>query len=728
MMARASGTKRESVAVTENFGRLSRLKRRGGSRLAAALVVMATSAPMAPAATSEQVATSAVSAQLITAENGVAPGAGAISAGLALELGEGWKTYWRTPGEVGFPPEIDWSGSRNVAEVEFQWPAPERFTAFGIENFGYHDEVVFPLRITLEQPGQPAHLSASVTLLTCSDVCVPQDFTLTLDLPQGASIDPDSAARIADYAARVPVGAESGDVQSASAHVDVEEAALTVNLRGASPFQTPDVFPELGEGAAFGAPDIRLGENGRLLWARLPILSPPDDPTAVLSLTVTDARGWAVTVTPDRLETASLPPYTEGRAAAPLSSMVWIALTAFLGGLILNVMPCVLPVLSIKLSSTMKLEGAGRATVRWGFLASAAGVMAFMWGLAAALFALRQAGVTVGWGLQFQNPVFLALMIGLLAIFAANLAGAFEVALPAGLQTQLARAGGAKGHGGDFLTGAFAAVLATPCSAPSLGTAIAFALAGRGVDIALVFTFLGLGLAAPYLLIAARPGLVRHLPRPGRWMIALRVVLGLLLAVTAAWLVWVMQGVAGTATMLVVVGVTAGVVLLLSLSRLRGTVRAGLALPLVGVMLFGAAYLADTSAPRALSTQVTEWVPFERAEIARRVSRGEVVFVDVTADWCLTCKANKALVLDRDPVVSALAAEGVTPMQADWTRPDPAISRYLESFGRYGIPFNAVYGPATPDGIVLPELLTPDVVMAALDDAAGEERDFASQP
>jgi len=376
----------------------------------------------------------------------------------------------------------------------------------------------------------------------------------------------------------------------------------------------------------------------------------------------------------------------------------------------------------------MKLEGAGRARVRWGFLASAAGVMAFMWGLAAVLFALRQAGVTVGWGLQFQNPVFLALMVAILAIFAANLAGAFEISLPPSLQTRLARAGGAGGHVGDFLTGAFAAVLATPCSAPFLGTAIAFALAGRGVDIALVFTFLGLGLAAPYLLVAARPGLVRHLPRPGRWMIALRVMLGLLLAVTAAWLVWVLRGVAGTTTMLAVLGMTAGLVMLLSLSRLRCTVRAGLALPLVGIILFAAGDLADTSTPRALSSQVTEWVRFDRAEIARRVSRGEVVFVDVTADWCLTCKANKALVLDREPVVSALAAEGVTPMQADWTRPDPAISRYLESFDRYGIPFNAVYGPAAPDGIVLPELLTPDVVMAALDDAVGEERDIAGQP
>nr|WP_199259967.1 protein-disulfide reductase DsbD domain-containing protein [Paracoccus binzhouensis] len=707
---------------------LNRSSRQCAATIALSVLSLVASSVAILAATSERAATPAVSAQLITAENGIAPGAGTVSAGLALALGEGWKTYWRTPGEVGFPPEIDWTGSRNVAEVEFQWPAPERFTAFGIENYGYHGEVVFPLRIALEQPGQPAHLSASVTLLTCSDVCVPQDFSLSLDLPQGTSIDPDSAARIADYAGRVPVGAEAGGIRSATAHVDADATALTVTLRRSSPFEAPDVFPELGEGASLGTPDNRLGENGRLLWARLPILSPPADPTAALSLTATEADGWAVSVTPDRVATAPPPPYTEARTTAPLSSMVWIALTAFLGGVILNVMPCVLPVLSIKLSSAMKLEGAGRATVRWGFLASAAGVMTFMWGLAAALFALRLAGVTVGWGLQFQNPVFLALMIGILAIFAANLAGAFEIAPPAGLQTRLARAGGAGGHVGDFLTGAFAAVLATPCSAPFLGTAIAFALAGRGTDIALVFSFLGLGLAAPYLLVAARPGLVRHLPRPGRWMIALRVVLGILLAVTAAWLVWVLHGVAGTTTMLAVVGLTAGVVLLLSLSRLRGTVRAGLALPLVGVMLFGAAYLADTSAPRALSSQVTEWVPFDRAEIARRVSRGEVVFVDVTADWCLTCKANKALVLDRDPVVSALAAEGVTPMQADWTRPDPAISRYLESFGRYGIPFNAVYGPATPDGVVLPELLTPDVVVAALDDAAGEERDIAGQP
>ena len=681
----------------------------------------------ASAETSDTVTTPAVTAQLITAEDGVAPNAWTISAGLVLELGEGWKTYWRSPGEVGFPPRVDWSGSTNVAEVDFQWPAPERFTAFGIENFGYSNEVVFPLRIALENPGQPARLSAAVTLLACSDICVPQDFALTLDLPAGASIDAASAARIADYARRVPVDADSGGVQWAETHVDATAGALTLRLRRADPFTSADVFPELGE-ASFGAPDIRLGDGGRLLWAQLPILAAPEDLPPEMSLTVTDSEALAVTLAPEIVAMAPEPPFAARAATTPVSAMIWIALTAFVGGLILNVMPCVLPVLSIKLSAAMKLEGAGHTHVRRGFLASAAGVMVFMWGLAAVLFALRQAGVTIGWGLQFQNPVFLALMIGILAVFAANLAGAFEIALPSFLQTRLATAGGAGGHAGDFLTGVFAAVLATPCSAPFLGTAVAFALAGRGIDIGLVFTCLGLGLAAPYLLVAIRPGLVRHLPKPGRWMIALRVLLGLLLAVTAVWLVWVLHGVAGTIATLAVVGLTAGLVALLSVPKPRAAIRAALVVPLAALTLFSAGYLADTVAPRALSAEKTDWVPFDRGDIARRVSKGEVVFVDVTADWCLTCKANKTLVLDREPVVSALAAERVVAMRADWTRPDPAISRYLESFERYGIPFNAVYGPAAANGVVLPELLTSEVVMETLARAGAMAGEMTARP
>lgn len=671
-------------------------------------------ASSAVAAVSDQFTNPAVQGRLITAENGIGPDATSISAGLHLTLGEDWKTYWRSPGEVGLPPEIDWTGSENIAEAEFLWPAPQRFTAFGIENFGYHDEVVFPIRLTLRDPGVPVALRARVTLLTCSTVCVPQDFELSLDLPRASGIDQASAALIATYAARVPdTGADSG-IAVGAAHLDPSGTALTLTARSAVAFDTPDVFPEMGEGTAFGAPDIRLGEGGTLLWARLPVLAVGDDPSG-LQLTVTDGSR-AATLQAALSDEAPAPPFSIQAAVPGVGELAWIAVIAFLGGLILNVMPCVLPVLSIKLSSASKAVDQSLARIRGGFAVSALGVLAFMWVLAGTTIALKALGLTVGWGLQFQNPVFLTVMLAVLVVFSANLFGLFEIALPSSWQTRLARAGGGRGYGGDFATGAFAAILATPCSAPFLGTAVAFALAGRAVDIVVIFTALGIGLSVPYLVVAAFPKFVRCLPKPGRWMIVLKVVLGAALAATALWLFWVLSGVAGRTTAISVGLVIIGAVALLSLSRIPAIAR----VPGAAVLAISAIALAGTlsEAGNPAKTVATDWAAFDRSAIARHVSTGQVVFVDVTADWCLTCKANKALVLDRDPVASRLREPGIIAMQADWTRPDETISRYLESFGRFAIPFNAVYGPGAPEGIVLPELLSTEVVIEALSDAA----------
>ncbi|MCF3595047.1 thioredoxin family protein [Rhodobacteraceae bacterium LMO-12] len=667
------------------------------------------------AATSESFADSAVEAHLITAENGVTPGATTLSAGLHLQLGENWKTYWRSPGEVGFPPSIDWAGSQNVADVSFLWPAPERFTAFGIENFGYHDEVVFPLRVTLSEPGAPARLSARVNLLICSTVCVPQDFNLSLTLPRASGIDDAAAALISAYADKVPDDGVSSGISIETAYLNPEMTALTLTARSDQRFVNPDVFPELGEGTAFGKPDIRLGDNNRLLWVELPILTSANEPTA-LQITVTDGNR-AATLTPDLSEGAAVPPFRIDQTLTGFAELAWIAVIALLGGLILNVMPCVLPVLSIKLSSALRSPDQSPARIRKGFAVSALGVLAFMWALAAATLVARSFGMTVGWGLQFQNPVFLTVMFVILVIFSANLFGAFEFTLPSSLQTQLVRAGGGKGYGGDFATGAFASILATPCSAPFLGTAVAFALAGRTVDIAVIFTALGLGLALPYLIIAAFPQMVTRLPKPGRWMIWLKILLGLALAGTAGWLMWVLNGVAGQQTALWIAGMSLTVVVFLSLRRLPSFARVMGAIVLSGVAIMLAGLMSQSDLPT--KKFATNWSAFDRSEIARQISQGNVVFVDVTADWCLTCKANKVIVLDREPVISLLRRPGTISMQADWTRPDETISRYLEGFGRYGIPFNAVYGPAAPDGIVLPELLTADAVVQALEDARG---------
>ncbi len=668
------------------------------------------------AKTSEVVSTPAVSAKLISVQDAVAQDTSTIIAGLDLVLGAGWKTYWRSPGEVGLPPQIDWSGSENIENVEVLWPAPIRFTAFGIQNFGYSDEIVLPLQVQLEQPGQPVTFDAKVSLLVCSEVCVPQDFSLNLSFPSGTGIDGDSAMRISNFLARVPVEGKDARLSSATVHLDENYTELTVSLRSSLPFEEPDVFPELGAGTALGKPDIRLGDGGRILWARFPVLSHDNTRSENQILTVTDSSGRAFTVTPERVGIPPAPPFRFDVLAPGIDQIVWIALVAFLGGLILNVMPCVLPVLSIKLSSALKLQGRDQLAQRRGFLAAAAGVMVFMWSLAAILFALQRLGVVVGWGLQFQSPVFLALMLIVLSVFSANLLGLFEISLPSRLQTRLANAGRGHEYVADFLTGMFGAVMATPCSAPFLGTAIAFALAGRGVDLLVVFTFMGLGLALPYLIVAAAPRLVAYLPKPGRWIIGLKLVLATLLAATAIWLFWVLVGVAGTKVAVIVAASLTGLVLVLSFGQ-RVTQLRWYGTGLFAVLpIIAAAMLPHPNIVQE-KPDIHDWIAFDRAQIARLVSRGEVVFVDVTADWCLTCKANKALVLDRDPVLSALRSDEVTRMQADWTRPDEAISRYLETFNRFGIPFNAVYGPGAPDGIVLSETLSSSAILQALEEA-----------
>ncbi|MDO6729377.1 protein-disulfide reductase DsbD family protein [Marinovum sp. 2_MG-2023] len=645
----------------------------------------------------------ALTAQLITAEQGVAPDAGTLSAGLVVKMQDGWKTYWRSPGEVGLPPELDWDQAQNLATAELQFPAPTRFTAFDIENFGYGDQVVFPIRITLDHPGAPATLTPRVRLLVCKEICIPEDFTLTLTLPNDTGIDPEAAETIAAALSKVPAEGAATNMSLEAAHLS--QTHLTVALHRDLGFRTPDVFPEL-EGAVFGKPIVRLDADQTRLWAEIPLLY-ATDPNAELTLTVTDGRF-----------AGTLPaPLTDTLPAAPQAGRgLWaMALIAVLGGLILNVMPCVLPVLSLKLAAAIGKSDLPPAQIRAGFLWAAFGVLTFFWALAAATWGLQSMGHAVGWGLQFQSPVFLTLMIVILVLFSAKLFGAFTLSLPSGLQTHLASVGG-HGHLGDFATGAFAAVLATPCSAPFLGTAVAFAMAGGGLDIAVIFTALGIGLALPYLAVAAMPGCVAVLPKPGRWMLVVKAVMAGLLALTAAWLFLVLANVAGLAnaaiTALLVAMILAILILPIRLPR-RPVWVAALAVIAVGLPALRPA------APQSDTPTAANWAPFDTTDIRDHIANGKIVFVDVTADWCLTCKANKSLVLERGEVATLLTSGDIIAMQADWTRPDPAISEYLAEFNRYGIPFNAVYGPAAPTGIALPELLSAKAIFQAIEKAGG---------
>jgi suppressor for copper-sensitivity B len=396
---------------------------------------------------------------------------------------------------------------------------------------------------------------------------------------------------------------------------------------------------------------------------------------------------------------------------------------ALAGGLILNLMPCVLPVLAIKLLGVVSKGGRSRRDVRLGFLASSAGILFTFLVLGAATIAAKAAGSAVGWGVQFQQPLFLVALALLCLLFAGNLWDLFEIRVPAKVAGNIVARDRDHSFAGGFLSGLFATVLATPCSAPFLGTAIGFALAGGPVDILAIFAALGSGMALPYLLVALSPGLANRLPRPGGWMITLRRVLGFALLGTAAWLISVLAVQAGTLAALSV-GACLGALLILlwAQRRLGGFQRATalMSLTTVGVLAFVPPSLFPT---RGLADQAPIahrlWRPFDAAQIPNLVAEGHVVVVEVTADWCITCRVNEKLVLDRAPVITALAHRNIVAMKADWTRPSEPIASYLAGFGRYGIPFSVVYGPDAPHGIPLPEILTSASVMAALKTAGG---------
>ena len=642
--------------------------------LVLALALPALSPRSAAAAASDWGRAEMVEARLIGAVNGVGATATAtVALGLQVRLWPGWKTYWRSPGDAGLPPRLDWTGSANLAGVDIAWPAPIRFSVFGLETFGYEGELVLPLTARLVTPGKPLALKLAAELLVCHDICVPARFDLALTLPAGPVTPAPEAGPIAEAVKAVPGdGREAGLALAALRDASGPDGpAVEIEAEAREPFVAPDIFLEGDAGQAFRPPELRFELGNRRLAARLAMLPPPAGAVRVDTIA---GRTLSVTLVDGRRSLEARAVVAGPAAAAPgLAPMLALAL---LGGLILNLMPCVLPVLSMKLLAVVGHGGGSVRAVRAGFLASAAGILVSFLGLAAVMIALKAAGAAAGWGIQFQQPLFLGMMTLVVAAFAANLWGLFEIPLPRAFAALAEGEGEGEGRGrlaGPFLTGVFATLLATPCSAPFLGTAVGFALARGPVEILAVFFALGIGLALPYLLVAALPRLATRLPRPGRWMLTLRRVLGLALAGTALWLGWLL------------------------------------------------AASLHPSAPAAVQAEQAHWRSFDLAAVKKEVAAGHVVFVDVTADWCLTCLANNRPVLDRPEVAARLddPSGAVVAMRADWTRPDEAISRYLASFGRYGVPFNVVYGPGAPEGLPLSELLSVRAVLEGLTKASG---------
>ncbi|WBL73877.1 protein-disulfide reductase DsbD family protein [Serratia liquefaciens] len=625
---------------------------------------------------------------------------------LAIELQKGWKTYWRSPGEGGIAPAITWQG--NPPPVTWHWPTPQRFEVAGISTQGYHDRVELPMVMKGTAPRQ---LAGTLTLSTCSNVCILTDYPFSLDLAA-----PSEAQFTHDFAQAM------GQVPIAEGLVDSIKAGylngeLQISAERAAGWQQPELFFDTLEDADLGKP--RVSSEGSLMTARVPVSdgwgdSAPDLRGKTLTLVIGDG-GMAQQVT--------LPiggPLTLPNAA---SFSLWQAvLMALAGGLILNLMPCVLPVLGIKLGSILQVEQRDRHSIRLQFLASSFGIVASFMALALLMTLLRLSNQALGWGIQFQNPWFIGFMVLVTLLFSANLFGLFHLQLSSSLNTKLATHNG-RGLSGHFWQGAFATLLATPCSAPFLGTAVAFALAAPLPVLWGMFVALGVGMSLPWLLIAAWPALALRLPRPGRWMNTLRWAMGLLMLASSLWLLSLMVNHIGTLPTLALGGI-ALLALLLAVGwqhgvRLAAKLAAG-TLVLAGVVLLIGSLTAGLW--RQPLHDNIRWQPLSEQAITQALAQNKRVFVDVTADWCVTCKANKFNVLMRDDVQKALSSDDVVALRGDWSRPSAEISAFLQKRGSVAVPFNQIYGPGSPDGVVLSPLLTRDAVLQTLSAAKGNSQ------
>jgi thiol:disulfide interchange protein DsbD len=678
-------------------------------RVLALLLALLAASP-ARAAESEAVRSPRATVSLITELAEIRPGE-RFAAGLLLRLAPGWHTYWRNPGDAGAPAEITFTLPPGANATGFDWPAPQRLAQGPLVSFGFTGEVLLPLFITPPAslaPGDRLRLEADATWLVCAEICVPEEGRFRLDLPVSPSgaLDPAQAARFARARAALPQPA--GWSAEASLGPGKGRLVLAGEMPATGTVQQAFFFPtEQGLIDSAALQPLHLAPK-RLT---LDLTRPADAATAsrlegVLVLTDQGGARAAYTIA------APVSALAGGSPEAPLPLLL---LSALLGGLLLNLMPCVFPVLAMKAMAMARLGGAGAAAVRAEAAAYTLGVLTSMLALAGAILAMRGAGQAIGWGFQLTAPSFVAVLCWLMLGVALNLSGVFRLGAALGIGGDLAARGGALG---SFATGALAVLVATPCTAPFMAAAIGAAFSLPPAATLAIFAALGLGLALPYGLLGVFPGVARRLPRPGAWMEWLRQALAFPMYAAAAWLAWVLaqqSGPDGLGLLLigaVLIGFAAWAARLGEAGVGAGRWLAGAALVAALALL---PILARSPPPATLAPTAAETWSAER--VAALQAAGKPVFVNLTAAWCITCKLNERLVLRTEAVQAAFARHGVATLTGDWTQGDPAIGALLRENGREGVPLYLLYPAGGGSPQLLPQVLTEGVIRRAIGEA-----------
>ncbi|MFZ4115919.1 MAG: protein-disulfide reductase DsbD family protein [Chthoniobacterales bacterium] len=639
---------------------------------------------------------------------------------LLFDLAPGWHVYWRYPGDAGFPPRVEWTLPEGWSASDLEFSLPEIFSEPGnIVVYGYEHTAVLRARITPSRHLSEKKfwtLSAAVSWLACKELCVPGKSTLTLNIP--ATVQEQTMARALESSAFWP----STMAPPFAVFIRQEAKNYLVSFQ-AEQGCCYELFPLPASGEVAG--HVTTTQHGRAYEMKIPwegagsfhALLTGKDAVGIV-------QGWFL---------PSVSPTPERSAAMPTAANAWALLVAlasgFLGGFILNLMPCVLPVISLKIFGFIKQAGTSRMSVLKHGLAFASGIYFWFLVLGALVVILKNDGMQVTWAFQFQNPLFLVVVSLIVFLFALNLFGVFEINLPGSATTSLDSLASHTGYAGSFFQGFFATLLATPCTAPFLGSALGFAFAQSGLTILMMFFSIATGMSLPYLLLSAQPAWMKWLPRPGVWMEKVKMLMGFPLLATDLWLLSVigvergLSGVISLLTLLLILGMSAWIYGAYASSRKRIKQLAclvSLVLALAAcwyviptIVMAAPTNLASASSKQGNASPVEEsinWVPYSDALLQQLRLEGKAVFVDFTAAWCLTCQFNERTVINTPEVRGVVREHAIVPMKADWTNANPEITQTLRSFGRVGVPFYLFYPASTPgqlsEPVTFSELLT----------------------
>ncbi len=701
-------------------------------------------------AVANPVSTDTVTATLLAERTAVVPG-DRFRLGLTLDVRDGWHVYWQNPGDSGLPPVLDWTLPDGVTVSDVMFPIPKRIPYGPLMNFGYEGQITFPLSVELPPSiatDTPLRFQVRADWLVCADICIPESAELALSLPvsvDGPRNDATGRAALDAAMAHLPRPIDWPAQVSVSADWITVTMTLPEDLPGTL---HPEAYFPLAEGVIenAAAQDIAIAD-GVLSIGLVPGYQAQSGIASLDGVLVfetglggPDGRiGYLVRPVMATDAAGPLPTVSGGGAAHPnLWSIDSAGLTvpmalvlALLGGILLNLMPCVFPVLFLKALGLVETAQNAPWQVRLHGLVFAGGVLLSFLVIGGAWIALLAGGASIGWGFQLQSPPIVAVLAYLFLLIGLNLSGVFGIGTSImNVGTGLASRGG---YAGSFFTGVLATVVATPCTAPFMGAALGFALTQPPVIALVVFLALGLGMALPYLMLSFLPRLLRLLPKPGAWMERLKQALAFPMYATAAWLLWVLALQAGPDGLAAVLA--GGLTLAFAawvfgltqtsggIARAIGTFAALAAVALAAGFVRMTALTetpvdipgAQAASSRSGSAEAIAWQPFSTQRLTDLTQAGTPVFVNFTAAWCITCLVNERMALRSDSVIAALDARGVVPLKADWTRYDAEITEALALFGRSGVPLYVFYpgGDAAP--VVLPQFLTEGSVLSVLE-------------